>query len=82
MIVVDTQVHIWAPNTPERPWVLGPERAHLPVPLDAETVKMRQDMLAVLTPDQLAKVAQLQGQLRALRAERHNLLMGEPHDAP
>jgi predicted TIM-barrel fold metal-dependent hydrolase len=31
-------VHIWAPNTPERPWVLGPERAHLPVPLDAKTV--------------------------------------------
>lgn len=47
-----------------------------------ETVKMRQDMLAVLTPDQLAKVTQLQGQLRALRAERHNLLMGESHDAP
>src|SRR5262245_59568924 len=38
MIVVDTQVHIWAPNSAERPWVLGPERAHLPVPLDAETV--------------------------------------------
>jgi len=37
-MIVDTQVHIWAPNTPERPWVLGPERAHLPVPLDAETV--------------------------------------------
>jgi Spy/CpxP family protein refolding chaperone len=41
-----------------------------------ETVKMRQEMLGVLTPDQLAKVAQLQDQLRALRAERHNLLMG------
>ena len=38
MIVVDTQVHVWAPNSPERPWVLGPERAHLSVPLDAETV--------------------------------------------
>jgi len=38
MIVVDTQVHIWAPHTPERPWVLGPERAHLPIPLDAEAV--------------------------------------------
>jgi len=42
----------------------------------AETVKMRQEMLGVLTPDQLAKAAQLQDQLRALRAERHNLLMG------
>lgn len=47
-----------------------------------ETVKMRQKMLAVLTPDQLAKVAQLQGQLRGLRAEEHNLLMGGSHDAP
>ena len=37
-MIVDTQVHIWAANTPDRPWVLGPERAHLPVPLDAETV--------------------------------------------
>jgi Spy/CpxP family protein refolding chaperone len=42
----------------------------------AETVKMRQEMLGFLTPDQLAKAAQLQDQLRALRAERHNLLMG------
>jgi Spy/CpxP family protein refolding chaperone len=42
-----------------------------------ETVKMRQEVLAVLTPDQLAKVAQLKDQLRGLQAERHNLLMGE-----
>lgn len=47
-----------------------------------ETVKMRQKILAVLSQDQLAKVAQLQGELRALRAEQHNLLMGESHDAP
>ena len=47
-----------------------------------ETVKMRQKILAVLSQDQLAKVAQLQGQLRALRAEQHNLLMGGSHDAP
>ncbi len=47
-----------------------------------ETVKMRQKILAVLSQDQLAKVAQLQGQLRALRAEQHNLLMGGLHDAP
>jgi Spy/CpxP family protein refolding chaperone len=42
----------------------------------AETVKMRQEMLGVLAPDQRAKAAELQEQLRALRAERHNLLMG------
>ena len=42
----------------------------------AETVQMRQAMLGVLTPEQLGKVAELQGQLRALQAERHNLLTG------
>ena len=42
----------------------------------AETVQMRQAMLRVLTPEQLGKVAQLQDQLRALQAERHNFLMG------
>jgi predicted TIM-barrel fold metal-dependent hydrolase len=37
IIVVDTQVHIWAANTPERPWGEGMEkRAHLPVPLTHE----------------------------------------------
>jgi L-fuconolactonase len=34
ILVVDTQVHIWAENTPARPWGEGMEkRAHLPVPL-------------------------------------------------
>jgi L-fuconolactonase len=34
ILVVDTQAHIWAANTPERPWGEGMEnRAHLPVPL-------------------------------------------------
>ena len=42
----------------------------------AQTVTMRQEMLAILNSDQLAKVAQLQGQLRTLQEERHNLLMG------
>jgi hypothetical protein len=42
----------------------------------AETVKMRQEVLGVLDPDQRAKAAELQEQLRALRAERRNLLMG------
>jgi Spy/CpxP family protein refolding chaperone len=41
-----------------------------------EAVRMRQAMLGVLTAEQLGKVAQLQDQLRALRAERHKLLMG------
>jgi L-fuconolactonase len=37
MMVIDTQVHIWAANTPERPWMEGMEkRAHMPVPLSAD----------------------------------------------
>jgi len=37
MMIIDSQVHIWAANTPERPWMEGMEkRAHLPVPLTAE----------------------------------------------
>jgi len=55
--IVDTQVHIWAANTPERPWVLGPERAHLPVPLDADTVLRMMDEAgvnrAILVPPSL-----------------------------
>jgi Spy/CpxP family protein refolding chaperone len=43
----------------------------------AETVKMRQEMLEVLTPEQQAKVAQLKDQLRSLQEERHKLLRGE-----
>jgi predicted TIM-barrel fold metal-dependent hydrolase len=37
MMVIDSQVHIWAANTPERPWMEGMEkRAHMPVPLTAD----------------------------------------------
>jgi Spy/CpxP family protein refolding chaperone len=48
----------------------------------AEAVKMRQEVLAVLTPDQLTKAAQLQDQLRALQVERHNLLTGGTPSTP
>jgi predicted TIM-barrel fold metal-dependent hydrolase len=33
-MIVDSQIHLWAPETPERPWIPGGrERAHLPDPL-------------------------------------------------
>jgi L-fuconolactonase len=73
MIVVDTQVHIWAPNTPERPWALGPERAHLPVPLDAETVIKMMDEAgvdrAILIPP-------------SLEGDRNDLSLQAAHDHP
>jgi len=35
--IIDSQVHIWAESTPERPWAPNMEgRAHLPEPLTAE----------------------------------------------
>ena len=42
MMIIDSQVHIWAANTPERPWMEGMEkRAHLPVPLSAELLSTK-----------------------------------------
>lgn len=35
MLIADSQVHIWAANTPERPWAPG-TRPHRPVPLGHE----------------------------------------------
>ena len=35
MTIVDAQVHIWAANTPERPWPARHE-AHKPQPITAE----------------------------------------------
>jgi hypothetical protein len=48
----------------------------------AEAVKMRQEVLGVLTPDQLVKAAQLTDQLRALQAQRHTLLTGGTPGTP
>ena len=55
---MDTQVHIWAANTPERPWMPGMEnRAHLPVPLDKDALLKEMNAAgvdrAVLVPPSL-----------------------------
>src|SRR5690349_24933100 len=36
MMIVDAQVHIWAANSPERPWPKGRHDAHKPQPITAE----------------------------------------------
>ncbi|MBV9862584.1 MAG: amidohydrolase [Alphaproteobacteria bacterium] len=36
MLIVDAQVHIWAADTPERPWPGGRSTPHQPEPLTAE----------------------------------------------
>ena len=57
-MVIDSQVHIWAENTPERPWAKGlEERAHLPIPLGATALLKAMDEAgvdrAVLVPPSL-----------------------------
>jgi len=37
MLIADAQVHIWAPNTPERPWRPG-QNVHREIPLGADEV--------------------------------------------
>jgi L-fuconolactonase len=48
MMIVDSQVHIWAADTPERPWPPGQAaRAHQPVPLTAEGLLQKMDAAGV-----------------------------------
>ena len=48
IVVVDTQVHIWAANSPERPWGEGMEnRAPLPAPLGQEELLLLMDRAGV-----------------------------------
>jgi predicted TIM-barrel fold metal-dependent hydrolase len=56
--IIDSQVHIWAENTPERPWAPNMEgRAHLPEPLTAERLLAMMDEAgvdaAILVPPSL-----------------------------
>jgi predicted TIM-barrel fold metal-dependent hydrolase len=56
--IIDSQVHIWAENTPERPWAPNMEgRAHLPEPLTAEKLAGMMDGAgvdaAILVPPSL-----------------------------
>ena len=45
MFIADAQVHIWAPNTPERPW--APGNVHREVPLEADEVLREMDAAGV-----------------------------------
>jgi L-fuconolactonase len=56
--IIDSQVHIWAENTPERPWAPNMEgRAHLPEPLTADRLLAMMDHAgvdaAILVPPSL-----------------------------
>ena len=44
MLIVDAQVHVWAADTPERPWpVSGRHRAHRPVPFSKDDLLREMD---------------------------------------
>lgn len=46
MLIVDAQVHIWGPNTPERPWKAG-RKAQRPEPFGAADVLREMDAAGV-----------------------------------
>lgn len=47
MLIADAQVHIWGPNTPERPWAQGSVHPHRDVPLGAEELLGEMDRAGV-----------------------------------
>jgi L-fuconolactonase len=48
MMIVDSQVHIWAADRPDRPWPPGQAaRAHLPTPFTAENLLEKMDAAGV-----------------------------------
>lgn len=46
MLIVDSQVHIWAANTPERPWFSTP-KTHRTEPFDSEQLLREMDAAGV-----------------------------------
>ncbi len=47
MFIVDAQVHIWAADTPERPWVQTPYRVHRTVPFSRDDLLHEMDAAGV-----------------------------------
>lgn len=47
MLIVDSQVHIWAANTPDRPWPERPAMPHRPVPFSAADLLVEMDNAGV-----------------------------------
>jgi len=48
LLIVDAQVHIWAEDTPERPWIQGgSDYAHQPEPIEATGLLSEMDRIGV-----------------------------------
>ncbi|MCS7001713.1 MAG: amidohydrolase [Dehalococcoidia bacterium] len=56
-MIIDAQIHLWPPNTPDRPWAPG-QAAHLPEPMTAERFVPMMDAIgvdrAVIAPPNVA----------------------------
>ena len=63
MLIVDAQVHIWAANTPERPWPAR-HQPHRPVPIERGRHVARDDTAGV---DRVGDRAAVRGKERAQR---------------
>ena len=47
MLIADAQVHVWGPNTPERPWKKGGAKPHRDEPLGADELLRLMDTAGV-----------------------------------
>lgn len=47
MLIADAQVHVWGPDTPERPWRAGPVKPHREVPLGPDDLLREMDAAGV-----------------------------------
>jgi L-fuconolactonase len=47
MLIVDSQVHIWAANTPERPWPVRPAQPHRAIPFSSDDLLVEMDRAGV-----------------------------------
>ena len=47
MLIVDSQVHIWAANSPARPWPVRPAVPHRSVPFSADDLLIEMDQAGV-----------------------------------
>ena len=46
-MIIDSQVHIWKPDSPERPWRAGGSKGHRPVPLGYRELRAMMDEAGV-----------------------------------
>ena len=71
MLIVDSQVHIWGADTPERPWPAVRNQPHRPVPFS------REDLVREMEGAQVHRAAYRSGRHRDCQPGG---CAAEPHD--